>query len=53
MNMRKASTMLMLGAQDTDGFQKGNRKREPPARGSPGRSVMYLEYVKEPTGLQD
>lgn len=31
-NVRKASTTLMTGAQDTAGFLKGKRKREPRVR---------------------
>lgn len=34
----KGITVLLRGAQDTDGFLKGNRKREPP-----GGRGMYLQ----------
>lgn len=34
----KGITVLLRGSQDTDGFLKGNRKREPP-----GGHGMYLQ----------
>lgn len=42
-NVRKAATTLVLGAEDTDGFMNGNKKREAFSR-RPGGSGMHLEF---------